>query len=363
MHLADIARLRTVPAAAVYLALTRRCPLSCAHCSTDSSLRSEQYPAEPFRRLVGSFQPGDRPELICLSGGEALLRAGLVRALTTSAQQAGTKTYLLSGMYFARDGRPVPAAVRAAVSRVDHFAASLDAYHEREVSRRDVFRALHRIREWGPHVSFQLTGLDDDDPYLAGLVADIRREFADEVPMLVNHVGAAGRARSWHRATHAALPDLSPAPCSRATWPLVHFDGTVFACCNQDLAARRRPPHLVLGHAAEHPWPVLRDRLLSRPLLRSVRLVGPLHTMQRFGSTGGCGDGDYCGSCARLSADPAVADRVGSYLQTPGGAAFEVTARPIVEDPERNGFARRLGSPRYHDLITLGWKEGARCAG
>ncbi len=362
MHLADIAVLRTVPAAAVYLALTRRCPLSCAHCSTDSSMRSEQYPAEPFRRLVGSLRPDDRPELICLSGGEALLRAGLVRELTDRAHQAGTRTYLLSGMYFARDGRPLPGAVRDAVSQVDHFAASLDVYHEREVGRRDVFRALHRVREWGPQVSFQLTGLDDDDPYLAGLVADIRREFADEVPMLVNHVGAAGRARAWHKATHTPTLDVTPAPCSRATWPLVHFDGTVFACCNQDLAARQRPPHLVLGHAAEDPWPVLRDRLLSRPLLRSVRLVGPLHTMQRFGSTG-CGDGDYCGSCARLSADPDAADRAGSYLRTPGGAAFEVTARRIVEDPDRNGFARRLGSRRYHELITLGWEESTRCAG
>ncbi|MDN5856398.1 MAG: radical SAM protein, partial [Actinomycetia bacterium] len=164
MHLADITRLRTVPAAAVYLALTRRCPLSCAHCSTESSMRSEQYPADPFHRLVDSFGAADRPEMICMSGGEALLRADLVRRLSARAHEVGTGVLLLSGMYFARGGRAIPAAVRDAVRGVDHFSASLDAYHEREVDRREVFRALRRIPEWGPQVSLHITGLDDDDP-------------------------------------------------------------------------------------------------------------------------------------------------------------------------------------------------------
>lgn len=158
MHLLEIGAIRNKPAAGLYLALTRRCPLSCAHCSTDSSSTSEQHPETPFRRLVESFEQETRPDLLLMSGGEALLRAALVADLARTARSVGTRSYVLSGMWFARENRRLPAPVSAAIREVDHFAASLDEFHEREVGRADVFRAMHRIRELVPHVSFQLTG-------------------------------------------------------------------------------------------------------------------------------------------------------------------------------------------------------------
>lgn len=39
--------------------LTRRCPLSCAHCSTGSGPDTDERPAPgDLRRLVASFTPG-----------------------------------------------------------------------------------------------------------------------------------------------------------------------------------------------------------------------------------------------------------------------------------------------------------------
>ena len=55
MHLADILSLRQTNAAGLYLSLTRRCPLSCAHCSTRSTLASEEHDGEVFLRLVGQY--------------------------------------------------------------------------------------------------------------------------------------------------------------------------------------------------------------------------------------------------------------------------------------------------------------------
>ena len=43
MHLMEVLELRPVPGAALFLAVTRRCPLSCAHCSTNSMLSSEEH--------------------------------------------------------------------------------------------------------------------------------------------------------------------------------------------------------------------------------------------------------------------------------------------------------------------------------
>jgi pyruvate-formate lyase-activating enzyme len=365
MHLAEMAMLRTVPAAAVFLSLTRRCPLSCAHCSTDSALDSEQYAEEPFLALVGSFAPDDHPQIIAMSGGEALLRAELVRDLATTARLAGVRSYLLSGMYFARDGRAIPPRLARAIAAVDHFAASLDEFHEREVGRRDVFRALRQVMDLTGQVSLQLTGRGDDDPYLAGLVADVRREFGDRVPMLVGQVSPLGRARQWlpgrpgRRAsvsasvTPAALPQ--PSPCDLAAWPLVTYDGTVFGCCNQDLLEGARPPHLIIGHAAADGWPVLRDRFMSRQLLRSIRVFGPRYTQARFG--GGCADDGYCASCVGLGRQPQAAERLDDYLASPGGRGLETALREVIERPDPRDFSRRVGSPRYSDLVLLGWSE------
>src|SRR2546421_11904995 len=231
----DVLALRPVPAAALFLALTRRCPLSCVHCSTNSMLSSEEHDGEMFLRLVDSFTADDRPEVILLSGGEALLRPQLVRDLAESARSAGCSSQVLSGMFFARGSR-IPPPILRAIESVDHFSASLDLYHEREVSRAQVFHTLDEVLELGKDVSLHIVGLGDDDPYVAGLVDDIRSHFDDRVPILVGRVGATGRAREWLvEAESASRHEITAEPCAIANWPLVAFDGVIVGCCNQTI--------------------------------------------------------------------------------------------------------------------------------
>lgn len=177
MHLADLLTLGARPAAGLLLSLTDRCPLACAHCSTDSTMASAQSPGGPFRALVSSFTPDCRPELILMSGGEPLLRPALVRELTASAATAGTGAALLTGMFFARGGGRLPPAVRRAVTGLAHLAASLDAEHEREVGRAEVFRALGAALDHVPHASLHLTAVPDaaGHAYLDGVIARSRR--------------------------------------------------------------------------------------------------------------------------------------------------------------------------------------------
>ncbi|MFI6318904.1 hypothetical protein ACIBG8_15350 [Nonomuraea sp. NPDC050556] len=345
MHLAEMAVLRSVPSAGVFLALTRRCPLSCAHCSTESAMDSEEYAPWPFLRLVASFTSEERPEFVAMSGGEALLRPALVRELAESARLSGTRSYLLSGMFFARTGRPVSRALRAAIGAVDHFAASLDRFHEREVSRRAAFRALHEIRSWGTRVSLQITG---DDAYVAELVLEARREFDDEVPMLVAPLRPVGRARTL------PVPQAGtagPSPCEMAAWPLVTYDGTVLACCNENLVRAVRPPHLILGHADRDPWPVLRRRHLESPLIRAIRTFGP-----NYVSTSDAPG--YCGVCVTLHREPGLGERLAGVLDSP----VERAVRGLLDHRDPQAFARRHGVPAYSALVTLGW-EGTPCAG
>src|SRR3954464_1969621 len=165
MHLADYLAIRSIPAAGVSLALTRRCPLSCAHCATNSTFTSEEAPAELFLHFVDSFTVDDHPEVLAISGGEAFLRPALLATLAERAALVGCRTAALSGMFWAK-ARRIPPPIKRAIDVLDHFSCSLDIFHEREVRREDVYRVLHVLLSEGKDVSIHVTGLDADDPYI-----------------------------------------------------------------------------------------------------------------------------------------------------------------------------------------------------
>ncbi|MER5639742.1 radical SAM protein [Kitasatospora sp. NPDC002227] len=352
MELAELVGLRPVPGAGLLVTLTQRCPLSCAHCSTASTLRGAQPGAAELRRFVGSFTPADRPELILLTGGEPLLRPTLAAELATLARAAGARTALLSGLFFARRGR-TPSGIRRTVRQLDHFSASIDAFHEREVPRAEVFRTLREVLADGVPVSLHATGTGPDDPYLADLAAEVRRVFGADCPMLVNELRAVGRAAAWAGATRAPAPDGRPLPCAMAAWPVVAQDGLVLACCNQDTVDRRpAPAHLLLGSVGQDDWPTVRRRALDSPALRMLRAVGPGHLYARYGDGPGCTG--YCASCHALPGHPAVlagAERDGAG---PVGALLDLQAAHAGRAAGPAALVRRFGSPRYAGLVTPG---------
>lgn len=354
MHLTEIIALRPVPAAALCLGLTQRCPLNCRHCSTNSSLGSADLSEAPFRRIVGSFTEASHPDLVVLSGGEALLKAELVRWIGEKSRQVGTSTQLMSGMYFARERKIAP-AVRRAIDAVDHLSASIDVFHEEEVARADVLRVLREFADEGKDLSVHLVGLDDEDPYLIEAVADIREQLGDRVPIAVNHVGPLGRAAEWLDTMAPALPwHPGPEPCLLASWPLVRYDGAVLACCKQAVIDMPVVPgHLLLGHAGVDDWETIRSRTLSRDLLRAIRVVGPRSVRpEAEGST--CG---YCDTCYSLGGDPDAARSAEKLMSRPTMALVEQTATRMIQESGPEEFVRTYGSARFAELITIGMPE------
>ncbi|GAA2238180.1 MULTISPECIES: radical SAM protein [Kitasatospora] len=357
MELSDFIGLRPVPAAGLLITLTRRCPLSCAHCSTSSTMAGEEPSDAQLLRFVSSFAAGDRPEVVLLTGGEPLLLPELARDLAESARAAGTRSVLLSGMFFARERR-IPARVMRAVTAADHFSASLDAFHEREVPRAAVLHAVHQVREAGVPVSFHITGSGPQDPYLAEVTADIRREFADQVPMLVNEIRPMGRAAAWATASRPRPDGERALPCAMAAWPVVAFDGTVLACCNQQAVDRRpAPEHLRLGHIAEDDWRTVRRRSLASPVLRLLRTVGPAHLYARYAPES-AGPG-YCGTCRNLPQHPEVLAGAARDGAGPVGELLDREAARIQRAAGPVELLRRHGCPPYADLVALPHRDAA----
>jgi hypothetical protein len=328
MDLATLMGLRPVAGSGLLMTLTRRCPLSCAHCSTASSMASEEVDGERLLRFASSLSDGIAPQVVLFTGGEPLLRPALLGELAERTRAAGSATAVLTGGFFAR----------------------LDAFHEREVERYDVFTALRTLLGHGKAVSLHVIGTGPNDPYLAGLTAEVGAAFGPDVPMLVSELRAVGRAAAWAAGRPVTELDATPRPCSMAAWPVIAFDGSILACCNQKVVdARPVPEHLLLGHLDTDGWPVVRERLVGTPVLRMIRTVGPLNLLSRYAPEVS-GNG-YCGSCRSLGSQPAVlagAELAGS------GPVGELLDREVGLLQQRAGavaLIKRYGSARYAGLV------------
>ncbi|MEV7372256.1 radical SAM protein [Streptomyces sp. NPDC090301] len=350
MDLAELIGLRPVPCGGLLVALTRRCPMSCAHCSTASSMTASEEPDQrQLLRFVDSFGVEDRPEVVMLTGGEPLLLPELAARVAGLAQAKGSRVALLSGMFFARGGR-VPDRIMRTITALDHFSASLDVHHEREVPRADVLRALRAVLDAGIPASIHLTGTGTGDPFLAEVVADVRRVFGARMPMLVNEVRPLGRAAGLVRPTPPGPDGDLAAPCALAAWPVVAFDGTVAACCNQWTVDRRPvPPHLRLGHIAEDDWATVRERSLGSPVLRMLRAVGPRRLYARYETAPA--PAGYCRSCHALADRPSVLE---GAARDAGGRVGELLDRLTTAQQRAEGPAalvRRMGCAGYAHLV------------
>jgi hypothetical protein len=136
-----------------------------------------------------------------------------------------------------------------------------------------------------------------------------------------------------------------PEPCGFASWPVVGFDGTVTACCQQSVVDDA-PGHLRLGHLTTDSWSDVRARGLQSPVVRALRVYGPRYLAARAGRP----VTTYCETCRSLDTDPLVAERADELTSTPG---FAFTADFVAD---ALGSLPLRGVPaRYTDLVARGY--------
>jgi hypothetical protein len=317
-------------------------------------MTSEQHSGDVFLRLVQSFTPDSKPDLVVLTGGEPLLRPKLVLDIAERVHEVGGRVVLASGMFFALQSR-VPPAIDRAIAAADHFTCSLDVFHEEQVPRKAVFRAVTSVVERGTDASFLVAGMDGEDPYLADVIGDIRSAFDDRVPILVGFVTAVGRAAAWMPPPEENLKtEVEPMPCDVAAWPVVSSNGTVVGCCNQSVVDGPAPAHLRLGQAGIDTWSSLADRHANRPLMRAIRVFGPEYIAGAYGAGAVRCDG-YCKTCMRLSDHPRIGEQVEAVMAKPAMRFFE----QYVESLQRESFLYRHAPAGYESLVKLGLEATA----
>lgn len=360
MHLTELLAHRAIPTAGLFVSLTRRCPLSCAHCSTSSSPQSEEQDERPLLSFLRTFTVCDRPDYLLLTGGEPLLRPKLVFEIIDLAHAVGSKVSVSSGMFFATGGR-LPSRILRAISKADHLIASLDAYHERYVRRCDVLSVLSQIIESGVDVSLHIVGTGPDDPYIEHAVADARKALKDRAPMLVATLQPTGRAVKLIARVSRTVPDvdMEPTPCALAAWPVITFDGAIVGCCNQHVVDGPAPAHLDLGNITNSSWYEVQRKHASSGIGKALRVFGPRYLAARFGTPRSACDG-YCETCWKLSDNAAAASQIEGMASRPSIDVMERVMGSLVSQPPLDGVMSQ-----YAQLVHLGsndeWKERTPC--
>ncbi|GHO88862.1 radical SAM/SPASM domain-containing protein [Dictyobacter formicarum] len=355
MHLIELLTLRSKPAGGLYFLLTRRCPLLCDHCSTNSTLTSEEAAEDEILRFVNTLTPTSRPDIIFLSGGEPLLRPRLVRQIIEKSHACGARVVMITGMFFARQEK-IPRLIEEVLNETDHLMTSLDIFHERQVPRVDVLRVLRTLVDNGKDVSIQIAGWNEHDPYLPEVISSVREHLGDRVPMLVETIKYLGRARQMetsHQFKPAnSLPTTEASPCVMISWPVVTWDGTITACCNEDVVDGIHAPHLRLGHIVTEDWQTIRDRHLQTSLYRALRTFGPLYLNQQYGSGKVACEG-YCQTCRKLPDDPVITQRIEEIMARPSTGYLERQLTMLQE--QRHAAYSDIAA--YAHLVKLGYKE------
>lgn len=134
------------------LAITRRRPLSCQHCSEWKTLnRREQLSREDLLAIAERFQARGVTQIL-LSGGEPMLRLDDVLALCRAARPGTDYWIATSGFRLSASNaaRLAEAGLTGVCISMDHFEAERhDAFRGRAGSFRQVQQAARNVREAG----------------------------------------------------------------------------------------------------------------------------------------------------------------------------------------------------------------------
>ncbi len=238
------------------LMYTRACPLTCAHCITESSPQVKERmrlsQARAYLPMIAGFGAQ-----LCFTGGEPVLYYKEIAEVIREAKTLGLRVTLVTGAGWARTEAIMRSRVRVlADAGLDGLCISWDQYHEAFANADRPLTLAKIASDCGVRVSVRtvIPAKGDKDAH--------HRAF-DGLPTVRDghEVIRLGRATSLPE-THFAFEEEPPRGiCNTVFSPVAEPDGNVYVCCGPARFCRRPSP-LLLGNAKKEPL----DEILSRGL-------------------------------------------------------------------------------------------------
>jgi MoaA/NifB/PqqE/SkfB family radical SAM enzyme len=279
---------------AIAIMVTRRCNMTCAHCSVESAPRvegREPSEAELMQLLRDAADAG-----VCVvqfTGGEPMLRPKLLLKLVREAKRLGLSSAMATNGYWGRKPNLARSYLRELVAnRMEFLTISYDRYHADFMGPEPILNIAEAAKEIGFNINVNVTRVADDPELgryteLFGNLPYVRMRFYDVQPL--------GRARDLTSALRSEVEGF----CSAVAQAAISEDGRVLACNGPAYFQPDSSP-LVLGKLSQASLHDLLKKHWEDPVLATIRSFGPARLREELRSMPGF-DGflrdEYSGQC------------------------------------------------------------------
>lgn len=334
--------------------VSRRCNMSCAHCSVESHPKIKLEPTEAELHSLVERLLETGVEEIQFTGGEPMLRESLVLELMNKARLRGVRSTMVSNGFWGKKrevaGRTLKRLRQAGLCRM---ALSYDRYHAEFQGPGPLLNILDEVRKmgWNAHINITRTA---DEKDLEELVRPFEGHPAAQLRFYdIQPVGMARNLKDRLRSKN----DGFCTSCDQVTFT---DNGRVIACNGP---AYFEPSHsaLVLGrYQGEGDLGDLVQRHAEDPILETIRVLGPTALMEELRAEPGFESFPFkaeyqgmCDVCTHLCSDPGAVEALRARLSTPARRAELLAHRLVRDGARRDGYHRHEVNSRLAPAAFL----------
>ncbi len=312
------------------LMLTRRCNMTCEHCSVASGpgIKDELSEEEVERRVEGMIAAGIRGVL--LTGGEPMLREALVLRLTERLRSHGVTVAMTSNGYW---GQTAPEAFRVVrllrKAGLSLLTISYDRFHAEFMGFDPVRHIAAACSEAALPMNLNITRTAED-----GELETFHREHLSlpNVRFRFYDVQPVGRAKHLDP---SQLRTSQDGFCNACRSPAILDNGRVTACNGPSYFQKLGSP-LRVGEASE-PLTVVLKKHAEDPYLEGIRMLGPARMLRELlalpEQTGFVPKSAYtgmCDICLHLASAPLAVEALRQRLSQDDLAAEMTAVRKVL---------------------------------
>lgn len=325
------------------LMVTRRCNMTCAHCSVESApgISGEPEEMELFSAVRTAGAAGMKS--IQFTGGEPMLRMRLVLRLMREAKKLGMVSAMTTNGFW---GRTPPGAHRMmrAMQKVGLTALTIsyDRYHAEFQGHAPTLHIARAAEEIGMLVNINMTRTADDQD-LGNLAAPF--ESLKSARLRFYDVQPVGRARDFPTSILRGSTEGFCSACERAT---LTDDGRVTACNGPSYFQKSGSP-LIVGSLREMPLAELLRKHGSDPILETIRTHGPSRLREELRSVPGFENffrphySGLCDLCLHINSDAKAVAALRARLDESAQQARRIAVAKVLAGARCAGI-RQVGT-------------------
>jgi pyruvate-formate lyase-activating enzyme len=322
--------------------VTRRCNMTCAHCSVESNPHIKLQPDEDELRHLVDRLVAAKVRVIQFTGGEPMLRADLVMELMRRAKAHGIPSIMVSNGFWGKKPEKAASTLKKLLeSGLTRLAISYDRFHAEFQGPEPVLNILDAVGQldWTIHINITRTA---DDSELEDIVKPFKGiphahlRFYDIQPV--------GLAKNLKDELRAQIDGFCSA-CEQATFT---DNGRVLACNGPAYFEKMDSP-LVVGEYRSGRQTV--EELLTLhaedPILEAIRVDGPLVLKETLERTPGFEDYPFqshysgmCELCLQINQDPRAVAALRAQLGQPFPTAERLARRLVRDEATKTAFHR-----------------------